>query len=56
MLLGAGLFEAGEVEVDACVAGRVHHEVEGEAVGFVEMEGVRTRNTKPSSIELVPCF
>jgi hypothetical protein len=39
LFFGAGGFEAGEVEDDAGVAGGVEHEVQGEAVGFVEVEG-----------------
>ncbi len=39
LLFAAGQFKTGQVEVDALVASRIEHEVKGQAVGFVEMEG-----------------
>ncbi len=38
LLGGAGGFEAGFVECDAGVAGRIDHEVKRQAEGLVEME------------------
>ena len=39
LLFAAGQLEAGQIEIDTLVASRIEHEVKGQAVGFVEMEG-----------------
>ncbi len=43
LLFAASQFKAGQIEVNALIAGRIHHEVKGQAVGLVEMEGSRAR-------------
>ncbi len=46
LLFGASVLKAGQIEIDALVAGRIHHEVKRQAVGLVEMEGGRARQRR----------
>jgi hypothetical protein len=51
LLLGAGGFKAGFVELHTGIASRIHHEVERQAEGFVKVEGFFARNPLGSKIE-----
>ena len=54
LFFGAGCLEAFKIEVDAGVARRIHHEVERQAIGFVEMESGAALQRKGDATPLEP--
>ncbi len=52
LFFGAGGFEAGLVEVDAGVARSIDHEVERQAEGFVEVEGILPVDSRCAFVQL----